>query len=337
MEPVVSIIVPVYNAENYLCRCLDSLCSQTLKEIEIICVNDGSTDNSLDILNEYKNKDFRIKIITQKNQGPSAARNTGINNSMGTYIGFVDADDCALPEMYEKLSNCAITNACQVVACGNLSYPTYDKAYPGFSTDKPMSFIESLKTDSTPTSNNSFSYCWRFLYQKKHLEKNNIRFLPGIHIAEDAIFNMKALLSAEKIFSLHETLYVYSSRTPNSIMRTKYKPFLEESLNKQYIERKKLSEEYGLFDITTYKDDFYGYCRTTFLAMMIKNLYANDVPPKRKDILRILNYPVISEAYKTVTLFQLRSKSWNFIYFIAAKYKFTGIIMWLIKRKKIVF
>ena len=102
-QPKVSIIVPVYNVEEYLVKCLDSLVNQTLKEIEIICINDGSTDNSLEILNTYAQKDSRITIIDKKNEGVSAARNTGLNISKGEYIMFVDSDDyLELPNVFFK-------------------------------------------------------------------------------------------------------------------------------------------------------------------------------------------------------------------------------------------
>lgn len=94
MEKIkISVIVPVFNAEKYLKMCLNSLVSQTLKNIEIICIDDGSTDNSLAILDKFKSKDNRIKIIKQKNYGVSMARNNGISEAQGEYIGFVDADD----------------------------------------------------------------------------------------------------------------------------------------------------------------------------------------------------------------------------------------------------
>ena len=89
----VSIIVPVYNVEKYLRKCLDSLINQTLKDIEIICINDGSTDKSLEILEEYKNRDSRIILLNQENSGQSIARNNGIKKATGEYIGFVDPDD----------------------------------------------------------------------------------------------------------------------------------------------------------------------------------------------------------------------------------------------------
>ena len=104
-SPLISVVIPVYNVENYLIECLDSICNQTLKNIEIICINDGSTDNSLRILNEYKKKDSRISIITQNNGGLSSARNTGLKYVSGKYIYFIDSDDYldlnALKELYE--------------------------------------------------------------------------------------------------------------------------------------------------------------------------------------------------------------------------------------------
>ena len=93
MNPSVSVVVPVYNVEMYLKECLDSLINQTFKDIEIICVNDGSTDNSLNILNEYASKDERIKVFSKENSGPGPTRNFGIDNAQGEYLLFVDSDD----------------------------------------------------------------------------------------------------------------------------------------------------------------------------------------------------------------------------------------------------
>lgn len=100
ITPKVSIIVPVYNVENYLRKCLDSLINQTLKNIEIICINDGSTDNSLSILEEYASKDERIIVINQENAGVSSARNRGLEIATGEYIAFVDADDSVTPDCF---------------------------------------------------------------------------------------------------------------------------------------------------------------------------------------------------------------------------------------------
>jgi len=97
----ISVIIPIYNVEAYLERCLRTVCGQTYKNIEIILVDDGSTDNCLQICIEFANKDDRIKVLTQANQGVSSARNTGLENATGKFIGFVDPDDYIHPEMYE--------------------------------------------------------------------------------------------------------------------------------------------------------------------------------------------------------------------------------------------
>ena len=114
----VSIIVPVYNVEKYLKRCLESLVNQTLKDIEIICVNDGSTDGSLAILNEYVRNDDRIVVINQENSGQSVARNRGIDVAKGEYIGFVDSDDWVCEDYFERLHNSAIQNNAEIAVGG---------------------------------------------------------------------------------------------------------------------------------------------------------------------------------------------------------------------------
>ena len=101
MNPKVSIIVPIYNSEKYMNKCIESILNQTLTEIEIILVNDGSTDNSGKIIDNYAKKDNRIKVIHQQNSGPSVARNKGISTAKGKYIGFVDSDDYIESTMYE--------------------------------------------------------------------------------------------------------------------------------------------------------------------------------------------------------------------------------------------
>ena len=110
----VSVIVPVYNVEKYLERCLDALVNQTLTDIEIICVNDGSTDNSLEILDRYSKKDERIFVLNQENKGVSIARNEALKLAKGEFIGFVDSDDWVDIDYYEKLYNAAKNNDCDI-------------------------------------------------------------------------------------------------------------------------------------------------------------------------------------------------------------------------------
>ncbi len=115
--PKVSVIVPVYNSEKFISKCIESILSQTLAEIELILINDGSTDASPVICEKYMNADSRIKYISQKNQGVSAARNAGLRVASGEFIGFTDSDDYVAPEMYEILYSNAMKYSVDVSAC----------------------------------------------------------------------------------------------------------------------------------------------------------------------------------------------------------------------------
>ena len=115
--PLISIVTPVYNTEKYLSECLDSIFAQTMPDIELICVDDGSTDNSLNILKDYQKKHKNLKVISQKNGGPGVARNTGIDNATGKYICFWDSDDIFEPDALEKLYNQAEKNKADITIC----------------------------------------------------------------------------------------------------------------------------------------------------------------------------------------------------------------------------
>ena len=126
--PLVSVLIPVYNVEKYLSRCLDSLINQTLTDIEIICVNDGSTDDSLKILRQYQEKDNRIVIVDKKNGGLPSARNAGLDRARGQYVGFVDSDDYVEPSMFETLYKTAKKKNSEVVICGAQIFPETPRA-----------------------------------------------------------------------------------------------------------------------------------------------------------------------------------------------------------------
>ena len=115
----ISIVIPVYNIEKYLKECLDSLVNQTFKDFEVICVNDGSKDKSLDILNEYAKKDSRFIVVTQENGGSGSARNNGLSRARGKYVQFLDGDDYFEPELLEKLYNLAEKYQANISVCSS--------------------------------------------------------------------------------------------------------------------------------------------------------------------------------------------------------------------------
>lgn len=232
----VSIIVPIYNVEEYLPKCLETLIQQTLKEIEIILINDGSKDKSLEICLEYAKKDKRIRVIDKVNEGVSVARNVGIELAEGEYIGFVDPDDWIEPEMYEALYN-KITQIKYPICVCNYYKDTQASSTPklfkfknqDINKDNKLSRTQVIEyiippmigmDDILPRSNSYIMGCvWRGLYQKEFLDEYNIRFAPGISIMEDLVFNVQALLASDGI-SIEEGVWYHYVQHTSSVLHS---------------------------------------------------------------------------------------------------------------------
>ncbi len=205
--PKVSIIVPVYNTETYLPKCLDSLVNQTLKEVEIICVNDGSTDNSLDLLNQYAQKDKRIKIINFKeNKGAAFARNVGIETATGEYIGFVDSDDFVDLDFYEKLYTKAMGTGKGLII-GNIRYYLWDK-----NLFRASDFLQKLKQNKL-----YFNVNFTTALYKKTLLGDVIKFTESSSYGEDRELPLKAVLTAGSLAMVEDVYYTYVQRSTSAI------------------------------------------------------------------------------------------------------------------------
>lgn len=215
--PKVSVIIPVYNVELYLRKCLDSVINQTLKDIEIICVNDGSTDNSLKILEEYADNDSRIKIVSQQNGGLSNARNNAIKNATGEYIGFLDSDDWVSLDFYENLYNAAKKYKADI-ACTNLLRVSeekqiyYMKCKKYDVSDKPR---KKYKLAQIPQNN----YVMNRIYNRIKLLKTKLQFEEGV-LFEDMEFSHKVVYYLERLVTVPDAIYYYRD-TPNSIVNVK--------------------------------------------------------------------------------------------------------------------
>ena len=211
----VSVIVPVYNVEKYLSRCLESLINQSLKDIEIICINDGSADNSLQILKQFAYKDNRIKIINQTNSGQSVARNKGLAIASGKYIGFVDSDDWIDNDYYEKMFE-TIERTNSDFACCSIK-----RMYPY----KQSKRLEITKEEIICNLNDKFKYlnmpsqCFSVnkLYKRELLNKFEIRFIEGRYF-EDIPFLLNIVLNFEQMVSVPNITYYYWAN-PNSTMK----------------------------------------------------------------------------------------------------------------------
>lgn len=211
-NPAVSIILPVFNAEAYLSQCLESILAQTMPDFEVICVNDGSTDNSPAILEQYAKKDQRLHIITQVNGGSGCARNTGIDHACGDYIVFLDSDDFFEAEMLEKLLNKAKETDAQIVTCRYRKYDTNTGKY-----GKPAGIKRELWKDHPVFSRKDFPdsminvmsvALWNNIYRADLIKKENLRF-PLIRNTEDVYFLFMAAFLAERISWIEDVLVNY--------------------------------------------------------------------------------------------------------------------------------
>lgn len=222
--PAISVIVPVYNMEKYVEQALDSLLSQTLRNLEIVVVNDGSSDGSADIVERYARKDDRIIVLHQKNAGLSGARNAGLTMASGRYVAFLDPDDWAEPEMYETLYDAAAADDCDYAfgrhylddeATGLMSLASYGYK-PGLYASKDR--IRDEIYDRLIVRGEGAAVVWNGIYRRELLETHSIRF--GDHlILEDYVFNMQALRAIRSAVFVDAPLYHYRVRA-HSLSRT---------------------------------------------------------------------------------------------------------------------
>ena len=212
----VSVIVPIYNNEKYLKECLDSICNQTLTDIEIICVNDGSEDNSLKIIEEYKQKDNRIILINQDNLGVSAARNNGIKIATGEYIGFVDSDDYIDNDFYEKLYNAAKHNDSDMAAAGIIRFKGVRKKY--MLKFKEELFLTNINKIMQICRIPRQCYPVNKIYKRNLLLENNLFFKEGVYY-EDVRFTIRVIYFLKNIVTVPDTYYNYR-KNYNSTVKT---------------------------------------------------------------------------------------------------------------------
>ncbi len=207
----ISVIIPVYNVEKYLPRCLDSIINQTYTDLEIICVNDCSPDKSSVVTDEYAKKDSRIKIINrEKNGGLSAARNSGINAATGDYIYFTDSDDWIDKDYIEKIIGTALKSNSDIVVNTNVIRDFEDK------DSKPLFFgnLSPLKEEFVQAKdaiNNIMWSAWSQLFKTEFIKKNNLNFPEG-YIYEDMYFTPNAYMNTDKIYKFYGSAYHYCIR-----------------------------------------------------------------------------------------------------------------------------
>ncbi len=218
----VSIIIPVYNAEKTLSKCLLALIEQTYKDLEIICVNDGSSDSSHEILQHFAEKDSRIKIITQENSGPAKTRNLAINNANGEFLMFCDADDSYSHDMVEKMVDAIVKHNVDIAMCNcKIISSGIANIQPQESNEYHKLKLKDLHKINSTNIKNINTVLWNKILRKDFIEKHNIKY-PEKYEQDDSIFIQKYMLNAKTYYGLDETLYNYVVNNPDSIMGKVY-------------------------------------------------------------------------------------------------------------------
>ncbi len=235
-KPKVSVIVPVYNSEKFIEKCLTSIMVQTLKELEIVVVNDGSTDSSLVILNSMAQKDSRIKIVSQENQKQGAARNAGTKIAEGEYIGFVDSDDWVDSDYFEKLYNAAQRYDSDIALATNVR----------IGNGKTKKRLQINEEKFVTNLQNKFDICnlpqnpcpTNKIYRREFLDKFNISWPEGCY-CEDKIFVTKCIYYANGVVTVPDVNYYYF-RNPNSTVNSKIKKHKKQFIHDKNFARREV-------------------------------------------------------------------------------------------------
>ena len=213
MEPMVSIIVPVYNAEEYISRCVDSILNQEYKDFELILVDDGSTDCSGQLIDDYAKADNRIVVIHKENGGVSHTRNLAIEHARGTYLQFLDSDDWITPDATKLLVRAAEENQCDLVIADFYRVVGNRLSHKGdIDEDKMMTKEEFAEHMMENPADFYYGVLWNKLYRRDLIETYHLRMDTRISWCEDFMFNLEYLLHTESVYALHAPIYYYLKR-----------------------------------------------------------------------------------------------------------------------------
>ena len=313
MSVLVSAIIPVYNSEEFLEECIVSLINQTLKNIEIIVVNDGSSDKSLEILKKYEKIDSRLIIIDQKNNGPSAARNRGIEIASGEYLSFVDSDDWIDLRMYEEMYSRAKSTEADIVICDmKMTGVNSDLYIKGISFDIKSYSKKEFKSNiyNELLSNSQFNSMANKIYKTKIVKENNIFLDENIYYAEDWLFNMQTIIHTSNIEYINKQFYYYrrghesssSFYDENTFERTGIWIYRKRKKYADLLNKNKFLGVNDLFQVT--------------ISCIVNEFRRNDIHlnKKIKRVREIINIEESKEMIENINLYSLSNKE-KFLYF----------------------
>lgn len=343
----VSVIVPIYKIpEQFLRKCIESIINQEFKNIEIILVDDESPDNCGEICEEYRVKDNRIKVIHQKNQGVSVARNSGIDIAEGEWIAFVDADDWIEPNYIKKFYDMSLKSNSDILMCA--SYVNYssrevknaffkEKVLEEQGNGKDRFILQFLcnKIYNDNLSTADIGAPWGKIYRREFLVSTGLKFNPKLIRMQDNIFNLHAFQNASQLYYQEEYLYHYrksefsgfSRFTPNII---KYYELVFKELD-EFIIRYKKSNEFNIAKNIKIVKSIYVYCKMYF--------FHKDNEKSKKDVNKEIKDLLEQDLYKNaieMVEFNYLSKLER-VFVICLKYKMINTIRFMMQIKELMF
>ena len=255
MQPLVSVILPVYNVEKYLEICVHTILKQTYPCLEVVAVNDGSTDNSLEILERIASFDKRIRIVTQENKGLSAARNRGLGEARGEYVQFVDSDDFISPNLLERTVEVSMKNKSDICLFNLKLFLTNTNKY-GFFRDELFFLLNDERSTSFQESPRlgEIIGAWDRLFKADFLASKGIRFVDGL-IYEDVPFTIETITQTNNISIIKDHLYYYRKNVSSSItgQEASNKKFRENFLKARFIAKEILEKtDFSSWDLRFY-------------------------------------------------------------------------------------
>ena len=325
MDEKISIIVPIYNAEEWLEKCVNSIVEQTYFNIEILLINDGSTDKSLEICKKFENKDNRIKVIDKKNEGVSKTRNLGIEKATGQYIKFVDSDDWLEKNTCEELIKIVKEEKTDLVICGLNIYKNNELLRTPHLEKRIIEIKKNIK---------EFEYIYKVfaspcnkLYRKDKIAEN---FRLNLDIGEDLLFNIKYLENIEKISVTDKCLYNVCLDNEDSLNRKFRKDKLDVNLDLTSMELEFCKKNYQC----NIKEMSFLYNKYILLlhAYLLQMIYIVDKKSMKKMIKKYINDKRIKEACNVIKFDRI---DYNF-FRILIKRKQVLLIYYFIKLKTII-